>query len=219
MPVKGYKAHKTLHQDGGTDELSVTGLSGLLADDQHVLDAEVVAAAQGIKLDDFATPDDNTDLNASATRHGLLPKLSNVATQYLDGTGAFSVPAGASKLAVVTVTVHHDDASPLAIVTIPANSVILGATYNTIEVWNGAGPNVAVGDAADTDGLTNLAGTDLTTTGYKDLFSTAGGAYIWDSTKGYHPKVVVASMAIIATITVSGATQGETIVTIWYMIA
>src|SRR3972149_6771503 len=36
-------AHKTSHQDGGSDEISVTGLSGLLADDQHVLDAEVTA--------------------------------------------------------------------------------------------------------------------------------------------------------------------------------
>jgi len=46
------------------------------------------------KLDDFAAPDDNTDLNASATAHGLCPKLSNVATEYLSGTGVFSVPAG-----------------------------------------------------------------------------------------------------------------------------
>ncbi|KKL10152.1 hypothetical protein LCGC14_2558710, partial [marine sediment metagenome] len=37
--------HKTRHQNGGNDEISVTGLSGLLADDQHVLDAEVIAVA------------------------------------------------------------------------------------------------------------------------------------------------------------------------------
>ena len=46
------------------------------------------------KLDDLAAPDDNTDLNASATAHGLLPKLSNVVTEFLNGTGVFSVPAG-----------------------------------------------------------------------------------------------------------------------------
>ena len=34
-------AHKARHQDAGADEISVTALSGLLADDQHVLDAEV----------------------------------------------------------------------------------------------------------------------------------------------------------------------------------
>ena len=48
-----------------------------------------------IKLDDLAAPDDNTDLNASISAHGLLPKLSNVATEFLNGTGAFSTPAGA----------------------------------------------------------------------------------------------------------------------------
>jgi hypothetical protein len=34
MPLKGYKAHKALHQDSGSDELSVAGLSGELADRQ-----------------------------------------------------------------------------------------------------------------------------------------------------------------------------------------
>jgi hypothetical protein len=48
------------------------------------------------KLDDLATPDDNTDLNASTARHGLLPKLSNNSAQYLDGTGAWTTPAGSS---------------------------------------------------------------------------------------------------------------------------
>jgi len=34
-------AHAASHQNGGGDEISVAGLSGLLADDQHVLDTEV----------------------------------------------------------------------------------------------------------------------------------------------------------------------------------
>lgn len=38
-------AHKTRHQDGGADEISVTDLSGLLADDQHVLDSEVTGVS------------------------------------------------------------------------------------------------------------------------------------------------------------------------------
>lgn len=45
--TNSYFAHKTSHQDGGDDEISVTGLSGLLADDQHVLDTEVLAVAVG----------------------------------------------------------------------------------------------------------------------------------------------------------------------------
>lgn len=46
-------SHATSHQNGGADEISVAGLSGLLADDQHVLGAEVlaVAAAKGANND------------------------------------------------------------------------------------------------------------------------------------------------------------------------
>lgn len=35
---------------------------------------------------------DNTTNNASSARHGFLPKLSNVATEFLNGQGAFAVP-------------------------------------------------------------------------------------------------------------------------------
>jgi hypothetical protein len=46
-----------------------------------------------IKLDELATPDDNTNLNATASYHGLLPKLSGSATDFLNGSGAWSVPS------------------------------------------------------------------------------------------------------------------------------
>ena len=38
--------HSARHENGGADEISVTDLSGLLADDQHVLDAEVITASE-----------------------------------------------------------------------------------------------------------------------------------------------------------------------------
>jgi hypothetical protein len=34
-------SHNTSHENGGSDEISVAGLSGVLADDQHVIDSEV----------------------------------------------------------------------------------------------------------------------------------------------------------------------------------
>ncbi len=37
--------HHALHENGAADEISVAALSGLLADDQHVLDAEVINVA------------------------------------------------------------------------------------------------------------------------------------------------------------------------------
>ena len=51
-------------------------------------------ATGAFKLDDLATPDDNTDLDATITHHGLLPKLSNNAGQFFNGVGNWAVPAG-----------------------------------------------------------------------------------------------------------------------------
>lgn len=47
-----------------------------------------------IKLDDLATPDDTTDLDATTGHHGLLKKLSGTSTEYFDGSGNWSTPAG-----------------------------------------------------------------------------------------------------------------------------
>jgi hypothetical protein len=58
-------AHKTTHQTGGTDS---------------------------IPLDTLAATTDITTLNASSTAHGLLPKLSNASTQYLNGIGTWTTP-------------------------------------------------------------------------------------------------------------------------------
>lgn len=41
-----YPTHNTTHQNGGVDEINVVGLSGLLADDQHIIDAEAVSAIE-----------------------------------------------------------------------------------------------------------------------------------------------------------------------------
>lgn len=49
---------------------------------------------------------DNTTADASSTKHGLCPKLSNNASQYLDGTGVFSIPsAGMTRVAGDRLTV------------------------------------------------------------------------------------------------------------------
>jgi hypothetical protein len=45
-----------------------------------------------VKLDDLAAPDDNGDLNASTTAHGLLQKLPGFPQQFLNGQGGFTVP-------------------------------------------------------------------------------------------------------------------------------
>jgi hypothetical protein len=62
-------AHASTHQSGGSDV---------------------------IKLDDLGTPDDNTDLNATTGRHGLLPKLGGGTTNFLRADGTWAAPSGGS---------------------------------------------------------------------------------------------------------------------------
>ena len=49
-------------------------------------------AADPLRLDDLEVPQNNTDLNASITAHGLCPLLSNVATNFLNGVGGWTDP-------------------------------------------------------------------------------------------------------------------------------
>ena len=81
-------SHATSHQSGGSDV---------------------------IKLDDLASPDDNTDLDATASAHGLLPKLSGTATEYLDGSGSWSTPAGGSATGPYAEYAQYTTSNPLVI--------------------------------------------------------------------------------------------------------
>jgi hypothetical protein len=60
--------HATTHQAGGSDP---------------------------IKLDDLAATDDNTDLDASTTKHGLMQKYPNNTTDFLRADGTFTAPTAA----------------------------------------------------------------------------------------------------------------------------
>ena len=89
--------HATSHENGGADEISIAGLSGLLADGQTPLShaaSHQSGGADSIKLDDLASPDDNTDLDATTSAHGLLPKLGGGTTNYLRADGNWATPAG-----------------------------------------------------------------------------------------------------------------------------
>lgn len=106
-------AHAASHQNGGSDEISVAGLSGLLADGQTPLAHKASHQSGGsdaIKLDDLAAPDDNTDLNASSSAHGLLRKLSGSASDVLKGDGSWgSVSAGWTTITKTTTESRQSD--------------------------------------------------------------------------------------------------------------
>ncbi len=74
------------------DSAAVESSPDIIAPDANGGDKRWIRQNYYMKLDDLIVSDDNTDLNASTSKHGLLKKLSNVATEYLNGQGNWSTP-------------------------------------------------------------------------------------------------------------------------------
>ena len=70
--------------------------------------------ADALKLDDLATPDDNTDLDASTTRHGLLPKLPGGTSTFLRADGVFANPGSSDPFDLSVFVVVEDWANGTA---------------------------------------------------------------------------------------------------------
>lgn len=113
--------HASTHADGSTDPL---------------------------KLDDLATPDDNTDLNATAGRHGLLPKLSGSTGEFLRGDGAWAAPPAGGAL---TLTVVEKDlgATPVDAGSFDITGLAGLTAGKPVLVQQAAGPYTGKGDLAD----------------------------------------------------------------------
>ena len=69
--------------------------------------ADDILTLQLKRLDQWATPADNTDGNVSTAHHGLTPKLDNNSYHYLDGTGNWTKPSG-QRLVVRPQTTNSD---------------------------------------------------------------------------------------------------------------
>lgn len=97
-------------EDGVNKLVGATALdftTGLDASDAGSGRAVIAVDPSEIKLDDLGTPDDNTDLNVSMSRHGLMPK----------GTGA-------------TDTFYRSDGTQAAVVALPTSYYKpVGANY------------------------------------------------------------------------------------------
>jgi len=65
-----------------------------------------------IKLDDLAAPDDNTDLNASLTKHGLLQKLGGGTANFLRADGTWNAPPGSGGGTACYLTVMFGAGGP-----------------------------------------------------------------------------------------------------------
>lgn len=76
-----------------SDQRTTLGLGNSATKDTGLSAGQVMPG--DTKLDDLATPDDNTDLNRTTGHHGLGKKLSGDANQFENGSGAWTYIDGA----------------------------------------------------------------------------------------------------------------------------
>ena len=138
-------AHKTSHENGGGDEVSVAALSGLLADDQHVLDAEVQAVSIN-EISEDSTPQlgGTLDSNSKQVRFSKGADVASAGAltlgvdgNYFDITGTTSITSIVT-LAIGTVVKLHFDG-------------ILTLTHQATDLILPSGANIdtAAGDEAE----------------------------------------------------------------------
>lgn len=88
--------------DTGTDDVKFATAKAL-ADSAYAKTTDITAT----KLDDLSAPDDNTDLNVSATAHGLCPKFPNNTTTFLRGDGTYAAAGGFTSKARAYLNTTH----------------------------------------------------------------------------------------------------------------
>lgn len=83
------------------------------ADATKFLNGDTTPAYAQVKDSDLALTNITTN-NVSTSKHGFAPILPNVATSYLDGTGAYSVPTGGAHIAAGSIVypIYVGTASP-----------------------------------------------------------------------------------------------------------
>ena len=109
------------------------------------------------KLDAFAAPEDNTNLNASTARHGLCPKLSGSTSQFLRGDGTFAEPSGTTDFTGDTGTGGEHGLVPAPASGDAAANKFLNASGQWAVPPSAAGVDIpgatAIDAAADADAL------------------------------------------------------------------
>ena len=136
--------------DGGTDiGAAIADADLMLLDDgaggtnRKSAMSRVKTYVQGIKLDDFTATDDNTDLNASTSAHGLMPKGDNDADKFFrsDVTQTY-VQSGVEKYqrkpgTLTAQTVNDSSWVTIATIPIPASGLDIEAFCKGKDVTTG----------------------------------------------------------------------------------
>lgn len=89
-----------LNDDGGTETTKAihggdTRLTNNRTPTTHASSHKLAGGSDLIKLDELGSPDDNTNLDASITKHGLMQRYPNNTTTFLRGDGNFASIASA----------------------------------------------------------------------------------------------------------------------------
>lgn len=99
---------------------------------------------------------DNTTNNAATTKHGFAPKYPNDATKYLDGTGAYTVPAGSggtltsvnATLTAGDVTLTQNTYTDILSVSLVAGTWLVIASTTTFSVSAAQDVSVRISDGS-----------------------------------------------------------------------
>lgn len=127
---------------------------------------------------------DITTNNVSTTKHGLAPKAPNDATKYLDGTGAWSVPAGGGGSNEFSVATTRTDTGAI-------NNWAPGLSHNTFIRWNGSADGTLSGIAGGTSGqvvtVRNITAAKVLYCLHQSGLSSSGNKLKNDATSGATP--------------------------------
>ena len=158
------------------------------------------------KLDAFAAPDDNTNLNASTARHGLCPKFPNDTAKFLRGDGTFAEPAGTTDFTGDTGTGGEHGLVPAPASGDAAANKFLNANGQWAVPPSAAGVDIpgatAIDAAADADALYCY---DASENGYRKVTLAQVAALVM-GTKRYD-NIFIPAGAMVPSAT-NGATPG-----------
>ena len=121
-------------------------------------------ALSSYKLDDLATPDDNTDLDFSTTKHGLVPKGTDTGA-FLKDNGGWGTPTDTTYSAGSTTTLGLIKLEDDTVQATAANTVTTTTSRTYGVQVNGSG-----------QGVVNVPWVDTNTTYSSSDFDVAGDA-------------------------------------------
>lgn len=184
-------------------------------------------------IDDLNNPHQTTDANiitsdittnnATTSKHGFLPKLSNVATEFLNGQGGFTTPASTANLwnilipnitanqTIAVDSISFGNINVAAGVTVTVNAGITWTIVKDNRSANPTGSMILFASSVIPSGWLLCDGSAVSRTTYADLFHAIGITWgVGDGTTTFNlPDLIAAAPVGVGTST--GYTQNETI--------